>query len=38
MKTTPSVFAFINNRVFHTDALFIRMENTVGARSAQIRS
>jgi len=35
-KTNPqAVFAFINNRVFHADALFIRMENAVGARSAQ---
>jgi hypothetical protein len=27
--------AFNQNHVFHTDALFIRMENMVGARSAQ---
>jgi uncharacterized membrane protein len=31
------VVAFIHNRVFRTDALFIRAENTVGARSAQVR-
>jgi hypothetical protein len=31
------VVAFIHNRVFHTDVFFIRMENTVGARSAQWR-
>jgi indolepyruvate ferredoxin oxidoreductase, beta subunit len=30
-----AVFAFINNRVFQTDELFIRLENTVGARNAQ---
>ena len=29
---------FIHTRVSYTDALFIRIENTVGARSAQIRS
>jgi hypothetical protein len=29
-------FAFIHNCVFYTDALFIRIENTVGARSAQV--
>jgi hypothetical protein len=28
-------FAFINNRGFGTDALFIRTKTTVGARSAQ---
>jgi hypothetical protein len=28
--------AFIPNRVFCADALFIRTENTVGARSAQV--
>jgi hypothetical protein len=27
--------AFINNRVFGTDALFIRTENRVGAQRAQ---
>jgi hypothetical protein len=26
--------AFIHNHVFYTDALFIRIENVVGARSA----
>jgi hypothetical protein len=31
-----AVVAFIHNRVFCTDALFIRTENTVGARSAQV--
>jgi hypothetical protein len=31
-----SVVAFIHNRVFRTDALFIRAENAVGARSAQV--
>jgi hypothetical protein len=30
-----AVVAFIHNPVFHTDELFIRMENRVGARSAQ---
>jgi hypothetical protein len=35
-KTTQAVPAFIHNRVFCTDALFIRTENAVGARSAQI--
>ncbi|MBE0626301.1 MAG: hypothetical protein IH606_15945 [Burkholderiales bacterium] len=29
---------FINNRIFHTDVLLIRMENTFGARSAQALS
>jgi hypothetical protein len=38
IKQSQAVFAFINNRVFYTDALFIRIENTVGARSAQIHS
>jgi len=28
--------AFVHNRVFGTDALFIRTKNTVGARSAQV--
>jgi len=27
---------FVHNRVFCADALFIRTENTVGARSAQV--
>jgi hypothetical protein len=31
------VVAFIHNRVFGTDALFIRTKNMVGARSAQVR-
>ncbi|MHB8667853.1 MAG: hypothetical protein ACYC7B_10120 [Burkholderiales bacterium] len=31
-----TVAAFIHNRVFCADALFIRTENTVGARSAQV--
>jgi len=35
MKPTQTVLAFIYNRVFCTDTLFIRTENTVGARSAQ---
>jgi len=30
-----SVPSFIDNRVFRTDALFIRAENAVGAQSAQ---
>jgi hypothetical protein len=30
-----AVFGVDHNRVFCTDALFIRSENTVGARSAQ---
>jgi len=30
-----TVFVANNNRVFCADALFIRAENTVGARSAQ---
>jgi hypothetical protein len=29
------MLAFIHNRLFCTDALFIRTEKTVGARSAQ---
>jgi hypothetical protein len=37
-KATPTALAFIHNRVFCTDVLFIRTENTVGARSAQDRS
>jgi hypothetical protein len=32
---TQTGFVSINNRVFGTDALFIRTQNTVGARSAQ---
>jgi hypothetical protein len=32
------VLVFIHNRVFCTDAIFIRTENAVGARSAQGRS
>jgi hypothetical protein len=35
---TRAVLAFNNNRVFCTDALLIRTENAVGARSAQIPS
>jgi len=31
-----AVVAFIHNRVFRTDAFFIRTENPVGARSAQV--
>jgi hypothetical protein len=35
----PRAFlVFIQNRVFCADALFIRAENTVAARSAQIRA
>jgi hypothetical protein len=34
---SQTVVAFIHNRVFRTDAPFIRTENTVGARSAQVR-
>jgi len=30
-----SLFGVNHNRVFRTDVLFIRTENTVGARSAQ---
>jgi len=33
----PLLF-FIDNRVFCADALFIRAENRVGARSAQVFS
>jgi len=33
-----AVFGVNHNRIFCTDALFIRTKNTVGARSAQIRS
>jgi len=36
--TPGGVFGVNHNRVFCADALFIRAENTVGARSAQIRS
>jgi len=37
MKTTPNrPCFFIHNRVFCADVLFIRTENTVGARSAQV--
>jgi len=32
------VFGVYHNRVFGTDALFIRTENAVGARSAQVCS
>jgi hypothetical protein len=36
-KDNPqALVAFIHNRVFRTDVLFIRTENTVGARSAQV--
>jgi len=35
-KSPPTAFAFIHNRIFCTDAFFIRTENAVGARSAQI--
>src|SRR5476649_1132353 len=31
-KPAQAVVAFIQNRVFYTDALFIRIENTAGAR------
>ena len=34
-RTASSAFAFIQNRAFGTDALFIRAEDTVGAQSAQ---
>jgi hypothetical protein len=34
-KQTQVVVDFIHNRVFGTDALFIRTKNRVGARSAQ---
>jgi hypothetical protein len=35
-KDSPrAAVAFINNRVFRADTLFIRAENAVGARSAQ---
>jgi hypothetical protein len=34
-KQIQSALAFINNRVFCTDVLFIRTENMVDARSAQ---
>jgi hypothetical protein len=34
-KQAQARFAFDQNRVFCTDALFIRTENTVGARRAQ---
>jgi hypothetical protein len=33
-----AVFGVYHNRVFCTDALFIRTENTVGARRAQVCS
>jgi len=35
LDRTPHSLCFFNNRDFHTDALFIRMEIPVGARSAQ---
>jgi hypothetical protein len=36
-KNPPqTAFAFIPNRVFCTDALYIRTKNRVGARSAQV--
>jgi hypothetical protein len=36
-KNQPqTAVAFIHNRVFRADALFIRTENTVGARCAQV--
>jgi len=36
-KNPPqTAFVFIHNRVFGTDALFIRTKSTVGARSAQV--
>jgi len=34
-KQTQTALAFIHNRAFCADALFIRTESTVGARSAQ---
>jgi len=34
-KIPAQSLVFIQNRVFDTDALFIRIKNTVGARSAQ---
>jgi hypothetical protein len=34
-KQARAIVVFINNRVFRADVLFIRTENTVGARSAQ---
>jgi hypothetical protein len=36
--TPHAVFGVYHNRVFGTDALFIRTENAVGARSAQVCS
>jgi len=35
LAKTLNCFCFFHNRIFSTDALFIRGENTVGARSAQ---
>ena len=35
MKNPYAVLAFIHNRVFGTDTLFIRTKSTVGAQSAQ---
>jgi hypothetical protein len=35
-RTASTAFAFIQNRDFGTDALFIRTKITVGARSAQV--
>jgi hypothetical protein len=35
LNTPPTAFAFIHNRVFGADTLFIRTKNTVGAQSAQ---
>jgi hypothetical protein len=35
LKSNQFAFAFIRNRVFGADALFIRTKNRVGARSAQ---
>jgi len=38
LDNPPAVLVLIHNRVFCTDALFIRAKDTVGARSAQFRS
>jgi hypothetical protein len=36
-RNTSRIFpVFIHNRVTYTDVLFIRVSNTVGARSAQV--
>jgi hypothetical protein len=38
IKATRVILGFIHNRVFCADAFFIRAENAVGARSAQVLS